>query len=66
LALVSLAEWIDEYRRVDPNHVTRPQVDEVDDWEEEELLAPADRMRDPTPRWMSRARSVGYARATQL
>jgi hypothetical protein len=64
--LVNLAEWIDEYRRIDPNDVTRPQADEVDDWEEEELLAPADRVRDKTPRWMSRARSVGHARATQL
>jgi hypothetical protein len=64
--LVSLAEWIDEYRRVDPNDVTRPQVDAVDDWEEEELLAPADRLRDTTPRWMNRAKDVGHARATQL
>ena len=63
---MSLAEWIDEYRRVDPNDVTRPQVDEVDDWEEEELLAPADRVRDTTPRWMSRAKDIGHARATQL
>ena len=61
-----LAEWIDEYRRIDPNDVTRPQVDAVDDWEEEDLLAPADRVRDTTPRWMSRAKDVGHARATQL
>jgi hypothetical protein len=66
LVLVSLTEWIDEYRRVDPNDVNRPKVDSVDDWEEPDLLAPVDRVRDTEPRWMDRARSVGYARATQL
>jgi hypothetical protein len=66
LALVSLAEWIDGYRRVDPNDVNRPQVDEVDDWQEPDLLASVDRVRDTKPRWMDRARSVGIARATQL
>ena len=63
---MSLAEWIDEYRRVDPNDVNRPHVDEVDDWQEPDLLAPVDRVRDTTPRWMDRARSAGYGRATQF
>ncbi len=66
LVLVSLAEWIDEYRRVDPNDVNRPDVDEVDDWQEPDLLAPVDRVRDTKPRWMDRARSAGYGRPTQL
>ena len=57
---MTLAEWIAEYRRVDPDEVTRPEVDAVDDWAVEELLAPADRMHDTKPRWMERARSVGY------
>jgi hypothetical protein len=57
---VTLAEWIDEYRRVDPDDVTRPQVDAVDDWEDEELIAPADRLHDTRPRWMDRARATGY------
>jgi len=57
---VTLAEWIAEYRRVDPDEVTRPEVDAVDGWAEEDLLASADRMHDTRPRWMERARSVGY------
>lgn len=57
---VTLAEWIDEYRRVDPDDFTRPQVDVVDDWEEPDLLVDDDRVADPRPRWMERARSVGY------
>ena len=63
---MSLAEWIDGYRRFDPNRVTRPQVDAADDWEEQDLLAPEDRVRDTSPRWMERARTVGYARPTQI
>jgi hypothetical protein len=35
---VTLAEWIDEYRRVDPDDFVRPQADPVDDWEEPPLL----------------------------
>jgi hypothetical protein len=57
---VTLAEWIDEYRRVDPDDFTRPQVDSVDDWEEPDLLVDDDRVADTRPRWMERARSVGY------
>lgn len=57
---VTLAEWIDEYRRVDPDDFTRPQADAVDDWEEAELIADEDRVADRRPRWMERARMVGY------
>lgn len=57
---VTLAEWIDEYRRVDPDDFTRPQADAVDDWEEPDLLVDDDRVADTRPRWMERARSVGY------
>jgi hypothetical protein len=57
---VTLAEWIDEYRRVDPDDFTRPRVDAVDDWEEEPLIASQDRVADTRPRWMDRARSIGY------
>ncbi len=57
---VSLAEWIDEYRRVDPDDFARPQADPVDDWEEPSLLVDDDRVADTRPRWMERARSVGY------
>ena len=63
---MSLAEWIDGYRRFDPRNVTRPRVDAIDDWEEQDLLAPGDRVHDTTPRWMTRARTVGYARPTQI
>ena len=63
---MTLTEWLDGYRRFDPRTVIRPQVDVVDDWEEQELLASKDRATDVTPRWMARARSVGYARPTQI
>jgi len=58
--LVTLAEWIDEYRSVDPDDFTRPQADAVDDWEEPDLIVDDDRVADTRPRWMERARSVGY------
>ena len=61
-----LSDWLDEYRQFDTEAVTRPVADAVDDWEEEELLAPADRVRDTSPRWLERAERVGYARATQI
>ena len=61
-----LSAWLEEYRQFDTEAVTRPVSDAVDDWEEEELLAPADRVRDTSPRWLERAERVGYARATQI
>jgi hypothetical protein len=63
---VKLADWIDEYRLVTTDNVERPLADPIDDWEEPELLAPADRVRDLTPRWRERATKVGYARAGQV
>jgi hypothetical protein len=61
-----LSDWLNEYRQFDADQVTRPLTEAVDDWQEEELLAPADRVRDTTPRWLERAERVGYARATQI
>ena len=61
-----LSDWLDEYRRFDTEAVTRRISDDVDDWEEQELFAPADRVRDTSPRWLERAERVGYARATQV
>lgn len=61
-----LADWLDEYRQFDADRVTRPLVDAVDDWEEQDLLAPADRMRDTSPRWLERAERIGYGRPTQI
>ena len=63
---MKLADWLDEYRNFDSAEVTRPVAEPVDDWEEEELLAPSDRVRDTTPRWLDRAERVGYGRATQV
>jgi hypothetical protein len=61
-----LSDWLNEYRQFDAAQVTRPVADAGDDWEEQELLAPADRMRDTTPRWKERAERVGYGRATPI
>jgi hypothetical protein len=63
---VKLADWLDEYRNFDPEGVTRTVAEPIDDWQEEDLLAPADRMRDTSPRWLERAERVGYGRATQF
>ena len=63
---VKLADWLDEYRLLGSDDVERRVADPVDDWGEQELLAPADRVRDTTPRWRERAVRVGYARATQV
>lgn len=60
MATVKLAEWIDEYRRVDPDDFTRPQADVDDDAEEPGLIVNEDRVSDTRPRWMERARSIGY------
>lgn len=59
---VKLADWLDEYRQLDPSSVTRAVADRDDDWADEDLMAPADRVRDTRPRWMSRARDTGYGR----
>jgi hypothetical protein len=63
---VKLSDWLDEYRSFDPAAVTRTVAEPEDDWEEPDLLAPADRVHDTTPRWRLRAERVGYGRPTQI
>jgi len=63
---VKLVDWLDEYRNVDATAVTRSVAEPVDCWEEEELLAPADRMHDTRPRWLDRAERIGHGRATPI
>jgi hypothetical protein len=63
---VKLADWLDEYRQLPVGEVVRPVTDADDDWEEPDLLAPADRVRDTSPRWLERAERVGHGRATHL
>jgi len=66
LGVVKLADWLDEYRNFDADEVTRTVAEPVDDWQEEELLAPADRLHDTNPRWLDRARRIGHGRATTI
>lgn len=66
LPIVKLTEWLDEYRQLTIDAAERPAGEPADDWAEQELLAPADRVRDRTPRWLARAERVGHARATQV
>ena len=63
---MKLADWLDEYRNFDSADVTRPLAEPVDDWEDEELLAPTDRVHDTRPRWLDRAKRIGHGRATQI
>jgi hypothetical protein len=63
---VKLSDWLDEYRAFDPETVQRTVAEPIDDWHEEELLAPDDRVRDPTPRWRQRAAGVGYGPPRQF
>jgi hypothetical protein len=63
---VNLADWLNEYREYRPDDVQRGGSTIPDDWQEPELLAPADRVRDTTPRWLDRAARIGHARATQV
>ena len=64
---MKLADWLDEYRSLPTEEIARPTaaVDD-DDWAEQELLAPADRVRNKSPRWLERAERVGHARATHI
>ena len=61
---VNLSEWLDEYRNLAPDSVVRTVAEPEDGWSEEELLAPADRLHDTTPRWRERAERTGYGRPT--
>jgi hypothetical protein len=64
LVPVKLADWLDEYRNLPVEEVTRPVSDADDDWEEPDLIASDDRVRDTSPRWLKRAERIGYGRAT--
>ena len=63
---MKLSDWLDEYRRFDPDRVVRPAAEAVDDWEEPELIASDDRARHTEPRWRERAARVGYGRPTRF
>ena len=65
LTAVKLSDWLDEYRSFDPAAVERTVAEPEDDWEETDLLAPDDRIRDTTPRWRLRAERVGHGPPTQ-
>jgi hypothetical protein len=55
---------LEEYRAFDPDSVVRTVAEPVDDWEEQSLLAPPDRLHDTRPRWRDRAMRIGYGRPT--
>lgn len=63
---MKLSEWLDEYRRLDPDSIVRPSAVPSDDWEDPGLLAPSDRRHDESPRWRERAERVGYGRPTSF
>ncbi len=63
---VKLSDWLDEYRSLPADGFERPVAESTDDWEEPEVLAPADRLRSTEPRWRERASRVGYGRPTQI
>ena len=63
---MKLSEWLDEYRNFQPDEVVRTVAEPEDDWQEQELMAPADRLRSTEPRWRERAARVGYGRPTQI
>jgi hypothetical protein len=63
---MKLSDWLDEYRRFEPDSIVRPVAEPEDDWEDPGLLAPADRMSDRTPRWRERSERVGYGRPRSL
>jgi hypothetical protein len=63
---MKLSEWLNEYRQIDPGDFARSAAEPVDDWEEPELIASADRVPNTEPRWRERAARVGYGRPTQI
>jgi len=63
---VKLADWLDEYRALPAEEDARPTTAAEDDWEEQDLLAPADRVRDTSPRWLRRVERVRHARDANL
>ena len=66
LEKMKLAAWLDEYRSLPAKGFERPVAEQPDDWEEQDLLAPADRVRDTEPKWRERASRVGYGRVTHI
>ena len=63
---MKLSEWLNEYRQINPDDFARSEAEPVDDWEEPELIASADRGPNTEPRWRERAARVGYGRPTQI
>jgi hypothetical protein len=63
---MKLSEWLDEYRRFDPNSIVRQVAEPEDDWEDNGLYAPEDRSHDTSPRWRERAQHVRYGPPTTL
>jgi hypothetical protein len=61
---MKLSEWLDGYRRIDPESIERQVAEPEDDWDDPGLFAPEDRLHDTSPRWRSRAQRVGYGRPT--
>ena len=54
---MKLSEWLDEYRRFDPNSIVRQVAEPEDDWEDPGLYAPPDRFAGHEPS-LARARST--------
>jgi hypothetical protein len=63
---VTLSDWLNEYREFSADDVALGVGTAPDDEDERELLAPADRVRERTPRWLDRAARIGYARTTKI
>ena len=63
---VKLSDWLDEYRSLPTEGFERRVAEPADDWEQDDLFAPADRVRSTEPRWRERASRVGYGRPTQI
>jgi hypothetical protein len=63
---VKLSDWLDEYRNLSTEGFERTVAEPEDDWQEPDLLAPSDRLRDTTPRWLKRSERGGYGRPTSF
>jgi hypothetical protein len=63
---MKLSEWVDEYRRVDPESIVRQAAEPENDWDDPGLFAPEGRLHDTTPRWRTRAEHIGYGRPTVI
>src|SRR3990170_296541 len=66
VAAMKLSDWLHEYRTLPTEGFERSAADAGDDWEEQDLLAPSDRVRSTEPRWRERASRVGYGRLTHF